>query len=281
MPASLPSLDVPRNIARMDWGDLAPMVQDRLTASFGEYVSEEPASAGRSLSFASKMRFRDQSTGAERQVFVKAVPSSHEGQFRLCEGEIAIQGMLGRRGASIPETFSTWTMTPAFGETWRVMAYEVIANSHSPGNPWTEREFRQIGDAILEMVPHLTAPELVPRIKPLVASAWSWSDLRGWQLVPRQLDPYVDALDDLHNHLAAAVDGDHVVHADMAESNVLLAGERTFLIDWNPKLSQPWTMWVDLASGGPCARHRRQPRLRRAPAHQTHPAGTHHGGDRR
>ncbi|MEV6812964.1 aminoglycoside phosphotransferase family protein [Micromonospora sp. NPDC051296] len=212
---------------RIAWTAIPPEVRtavERLTGS--TVVGATDQSGGFSEGLATRLRL-----ASGQDVFVKAVSSLTApgvARFHRQEGEIA------RRlpsSAPVPRLLSSYD-----DGTWVTLLFEYI-NGSLPAQPWRGDEFERIMSAVSAMAHALTP-------SPIGASATARPRLGGWpQLTTGEelttlarLSPWAaDHLDDLIKLEAAAVGtvaGDTLLHGDLYPFNILLTGQRAYVIDW-------------------------------------------------
>jgi aminoglycoside phosphotransferase (APT) family kinase protein len=168
--------------------------------------------------------------------FVKA--ASVRAQRAIAEAYRAEARGLRALPAAAPAPRLTWAHDPADGgEEWVVLGIEHVA-ARQPARPWTDGDL----DACAAMLQQL-ATDLSPAPEELELAA-ATEDFAPWPALWDRLRgglPQVTGLAAYHQEaarLAAAfrdvVAGPAVVHGDVRDDNLLLAGDgRVLLCDWN------------------------------------------------
>src|SRR5690606_401369 len=132
---------------------------------------------------------------------------------------------------------------------WVALVFEDVEGRH-PATPWRRGELDLVLAAVRRMGAALTpAPVEVPSIEERFDDSF-----RGWRRLlgehPAGLDPRalarLAALAELEAGWADAAAGDTLLHADLRADNLLVAGERVYVVDW------PWACrgaaWFDVLS---------------------------------
>jgi hypothetical protein len=183
-----------------------------------------------------------------RRVFIKAVsedanPDSHKIHRR--EGR-----NLAALPAAVPAPRLLWTFDDL---GWVALCLEDIDGRH-PGEPWTEHDLDLVIRSVEEMSRILTpspiaTKQTVPEFFERTINGWQVALARG----EKALDPWalrnLERLAELETRAPQSTAGDALVHCDIRADNLLIAGERVFVLDW------PWVRtgaaWVDLVAMAP------------------------------
>jgi aminoglycoside phosphotransferase (APT) family kinase protein len=191
-----------------------------------------------------------------RRVFVKAVselanpdtPTMHRREARI----------VAALPASAPVPRLLWTYEDA---GWVALAFEDVDGRH-PGDPWTEFDLTLVVDALKRMAVDLTPSPIETEA---TAPGAFESHINGWRKAldrgEHRLDQWclnhLTHLAQLESMAPAAVAGKTLLHFDSRADNLLIAGERVFVIDWpHARLGAAWVDWVAMCpsvamQGGP------------------------------
>lgn len=229
---------------RVHWEDVPKPVRTALEDRLGTRVVEaQTQPQGFSPGLAARLRLAD-----GRRVFMKAVseaanpdtPDIHRREARI----------LAALPASIPAPRLLWTYD---ANGWVALCLEDIEGRH-PLEPWTEADLRIVIGTVTQMGADLTPSP--------VAVEWTAAHgfdktINGWQLAlhrgERRLDAWclrnLERLARLESDAPAASAGDTLLHFDVRADNLLIAGDRVFVLDW------PWARtgarWIDLVAMAP------------------------------
>jgi Phosphotransferase enzyme family len=129
-------------------------------------------------------------------------------------------------------------------------------DGRAPALPWQQRELTRVVAAIDELARILT-PSPIPDA-PTLGEAddkdfWGWRDLSGTGPPAATLPPWalrhLDQLAGLEPSWHPASEGDTLIHCDLRADNLLLTGDKVWVVDW------PWGCtakpWVDVANLAP------------------------------
>lgn len=198
---------------------------------------------GFSPGLAARLRLSD-----GRRVFLKAVsekanpdtPGIHRREARIL--------------AALPLTAPIARMLWSYDDKgWVALCLEDVDGRH-PGDPWTDADLDLVIATIekmsLELTPSPVATtETVPEFFSRTVNGWrialdrSEHRLEAWEL--RNLAQ----LAHLEAQAPALTRGDALVHCDVRADNLLIAGDRVFVLDW------PWARvgaaWIDLVAMAP------------------------------
>jgi aminoglycoside phosphotransferase (APT) family kinase protein len=214
---------------RVHWDDLPPEVraafERRLGASVVEAVTQR---GGFSPGLAARLRLSDR-----RRVFLKAVsesanPDSHHIHRR--EGRI-----VAALPSSAPVPRFLWSHDEG---GWVALCFEDV-DGRPPAEPWTEGDLQLVVGALREMSAALTPSPIA--VEETAGEAFA-RGINGWQTA---IDRGEDRLDrwcmdnlgrlaDLEARAPDAAAGDTLLHFDLRADNLLLAGDRVYVVDW------PW-----------------------------------------
>ncbi len=198
-----------------------------------------------------------------RRAFLKAVSPEPNPEAPLVH----------RREISIVNALPTATPVPRLlwshdegDDGWVVLAFEDIDGRH-PTQPWQTDELDRVVAAMEELAATLT-PSPVPAAAVGTAGNRFATDRRGWRLLrderPSRLDRLdewsrrnLDALIGMESTIEDAIEGDTLLHQDLRSDNILLAGDRTWFVDWpHARIGAAWLEVVTFApsvtmQGGP------------------------------
>jgi aminoglycoside phosphotransferase (APT) family kinase protein len=233
----------PARGVRLPWRQLPVPVRLAIEQAVGSPIVEvTERTGGFSPGIAAGLELRD---GTLR--FVKATSSElNPDSYRIYEMEAEIAGALP---AAIP--------APRLLDRLQVGSWIALLFEYAPGRPprepWDAGELRAVLDLLAELPGLLTpSPLPVPTADELFGNAFhSWRRLyqAGRPLTGRLpdgewIDRNLAALAELEAGWAQAVAGNSLVHADLRADNLLIDGDRIWLLDW------PWACraqpWFDL-----------------------------------
>jgi Phosphotransferase enzyme family len=212
----------------------------RLGARVVEAVTQPQ---GFSPGLAARLRLED-----GRRVFLKAVteeanpdtPDIHRREARIL--------------AALPATAPIARLLWSHDEMgWVALCLEDIDGRH-PYEPWTDRDLDLVIDCVQKMSRDLTpSPIQVEDTLP----AFFRLTLNGWRIALERGETRLDAwaqrnlgrLAELEGLAPGVVAGDALVHCDIRADNLLIAGDRVYVLDW------PWARigasWIDLVAMAP------------------------------
>lgn len=234
----------PARGVRMPWRRLPERVRQAIEQAAGapiERVVERPG--GFSPGVAARLRLRD---GSSR--FVKATGGDlNPDSYRIYQMEAAITAGLPER-VPAPRLLDTVEV-----DGWLALLFEFLPG-RPPRQPWRPGELRSVLNALAEL-PGLLTPSPLP--VPTAAEQFGDS-FHGWRRLAQDrqagllerlpfgswVDDRLLELADLEAGWEQAVAGDCLVHADLRADNLLLGGDRVWVVDW------PWACraqpWLDL-----------------------------------
>ena len=213
----------------------------RLGARVVEAVTQP---SGFSPGLAARVRLED-----GRRVFLKAVseeanpdtPDIHRREARI----------LAALPATAPIARLLWTYDDM---GWVALCLEDVDGRH-PHEPWTVHDL----DLVIACVEKMSR-DLAPSPIPLddTVPTFFRRTVNGWRIALERRETRLDAwalrnldrLAELETRAPGVVDGDALVHCDIRADNLLIAGDRVYVLDW------PWARigaaWVDLVAMAPC-----------------------------
>ncbi|HEV2140158.1 MAG TPA: phosphotransferase [Candidatus Dormibacteraeota bacterium] len=214
--------------------------EERLGARVIEAVTQPQ---GFSPGLAARLRLDD-----GRRVFLKAVsekanpdtPDIHRREARIL--------------AALPATAPIARLLWSYDEMgWVALCLEDVDGRH-PHDPWTDHDLDLVIARVEKMSRDLTpSPIKVDGSVPLFFRR----TINGWGIAlerrETRLDSWalrnLDRLAELESRAPGVVDGDALVHCDVRADNLLIAGDRVYVLDW------PWARigaaWVDLVAMAP------------------------------
>lgn len=217
----------------------------------GKVVRAATSPTGFSPGLAARLQLSD-----GRRVFLKAVseranpdsPSMHRGEATI----------VAALPAAAPVPRLLWTYDE---DGWVALCFEDVEGRH-PHEPWTEHDLSLIVAALKAMAVTLTPSPIA--ITATAADALE-ENVNGWQLARRRgeerLDPWCSRnlarLAELEARGPAASEGSTLLHFDTRADNLLIAGERVYVVDWpSACIGAAWVDWVAMApsvtmQGGP------------------------------
>lgn len=237
---------------RVHWEDLPRWVRNAIEERLGGTVVEAVTQPGGfSPGLAARLVVDD-----GRRVFVKAVseaanpdtPAMHRREARIVAGLPAV--------APVPRLL--WTYDD---HGWVALAYEDVDGRH-PGAPWTDVDLRLVVEALQEMSRVLTPSPIATEA---TASGAFERGINGWRIAmlrgEKRLDPWcmkhLARLADLESRAPAAAAGETLLHFDTRADNLLVAGDRVFVLDWpHARVGAAFVDWLAMApsvamQGGP------------------------------
>ncbi|MDA0632492.1 phosphotransferase [Nonomuraea sp. MCN248] len=228
----------PATGTRVPWLDVHPRVRAAVGDFLGGRVVDAVTQDG---GFSPGAAVRVRADGG-RRAFVKAVgPGPNPDSPGIYRTEAAIAAALP---ASVP---APRLLTTFEVDGWVALVFEEVEGRH-PEIPWRRDELDLVLAAVRRMSAELTpAPIDVPAIQERLGDSFSgWRKLLGEDTTG--LDPWalrhLDALAALESGWGEAAAGDTLLHSDLRADNLLVSGERVYVVDW------PWACrgvsWFDL-----------------------------------
>lgn len=238
------SSNPPAEGVRVNWEELPPEVRAALERRLGSpVVSAITQPKGFSPGLAARLVLED-----GRRCFVKAVseaanpdtPDIHRREARI----------LADLPAEAHAPRLLWTYD---AEGWVALCLEDIDGRH-PAEPWTEDDLGFVISTLKRMAADLTPSPI--QLEATAAQGFE-EDINGWQLArarhENRLDGWclrnLDRLAELEAQAPRAASGDTLLNFDVRADNMLLAGERVYVLDW------PWARigarWIDLLGMAP------------------------------
>jgi aminoglycoside phosphotransferase (APT) family kinase protein len=160
--------------------------------------------------------------------------------------------------ASVPAPRFLWSHED---HGWVVLCFEDI-EGRQPFIPWTEPDLSLVITALQEVARDLT-PSPIKTVE--TASAAFKSNINGWKRALKRgetrLDPWcfkhLAKLAELESQAPRASVGETLLHFDIRADNLIIAGDRVYLVDWPwARLGAAFVDWVGMApsvamQGGP------------------------------
>jgi aminoglycoside phosphotransferase (APT) family kinase protein len=237
---------------RVHWDDIPRQVRDALESRLGARVAQATTQpAGFSPGLAARLRLDD-----GRRVFVKAAhesanpdtPQIHRNEARIV--------------AALPETAPVPRFLWSYDEGgWIALCFEDVDGRH-PHEPWTEADLSLVVAALRKMAEALTPAPIDPGV---TAADGFRGIINGWQKArqrqEKRLDPWalrnLARLAELEAWAPEASAGETLLHFDIRADNILIEGERVYVVDWPwARVGAAWIDWVGMApsvamQGGP------------------------------
>jgi hypothetical protein len=183
-----------------------------------------------------------------RRVFIKAVseeanpdtPEIHRREARI----------LAALPAKAPAPRLLWTYDD---RGWVALCLEDVAGRH-PSEPWTEGDLGLVTECLRRMALDLTPSPIA--VTETAAEAFA-SGINGWQKAllrgEERLDAWslrnLESLAELEARAPLASAGDTLLHFDMRADNLLIAGDRVYVLDWPWVRTGAW--WIDSVGMAP------------------------------
>ncbi|WP_227422964.1 phosphotransferase family protein [Pengzhenrongella sicca] len=235
--------------SRLGWRDLPRAVRARIAELAGaEVIAETSATSGFSPGFAAVLEL-----GNGHEIFVKAVSAEQNPVSpELARREITVATALP---PEVPAPALLWSDDDG---TWVLLGFEAV-HGRSPEQPWRAPDVARVLAALGDLA---AARPVDPHGLQPIAVALA-DDFRGWRTISAaahstQVDEtgrrgergawvleHVDDLAAWESAWPEAALGTALVHGDLRADNVLLDGDRTWLVDWpHATIGAPW---LDLA----------------------------------
>ena len=200
-------------------------IEERLGARVVQATTQP---GGFSPGLAARMRLDD-----GRRVFVKAVsqkanpdtPDIHRQEARI----------VAALPLSAPVPRLMWTYDEA---GWVALCFEDVEGRH-PREPWTDQDLSLVIAAVSKMARDLTpspiaTAETAPKAFERFINGWRVAQERGEDRLDLWCSKNLARLVELESQAPAAAAGNTLLHFDTRADNLLIAGERVYVVDW------PW-----------------------------------------
>jgi aminoglycoside phosphotransferase (APT) family kinase protein len=236
----------------VEWADVPPKVRRDIERRLGSRVVEAVTQRGGfSPALAARLRLADGS-----RVFLKAVsedanPDSHH-----------IYRQEARVVAALPPTVPSPPFRWLYDRHgWVALCFDDVDGRH-PHDPWTEGDLDVVVRGLRAMSAALTPSPIV--VDESAADAFA-GVLNGWVIAlergETRLDPWarrnLNRLAHVELGTPSAVGGESLVHFDLRADNILISGDRVWVVDWPvARFGAAWVDWVAMApsvemQGGP------------------------------
>lgn len=242
----------PAEGVRVHWEQLPEPVRSAIEKRLGGKVVEAVTQPGGfSPGLAARLRLDD-----GRRVFVKAVseaanpdtPTMHRREARI----------VAALPASAPVPRLLWTYDQA---GWVALAFEDVDGRH-PGAPWTDADLAMVVAALKKLSIDLTpSPIAIEATAPgaftHAINGWGIALERGEKRMDRWCVKHLARLAELESKAPAASAGGTLLHFDTRADNLLVAGNRVFVLDWpHARVGAAFVDWLAMApsvamQGGP------------------------------
>ncbi|MFT4287999.1 phosphotransferase family protein [Nocardioides sp.] len=228
MPAALPTtFPHGRTARRLDWPHLPPLVRRAVERRLGSRVTDSMSQdAGFTPGLASVVICEDGS-----RHFVKAASTKAQRPFAEAYREEARR--LRTLPRSLPAPRLLWVHD---ADDWVVLGIEYV-EGRAPARPWTEADLAACSSMLVDAAAALTpAPGLG-----LATFAEEFASFPDYWTGLRDV-PHAGEAAALAGRLAEIATGDTLVHTDVRDDNLILAGDGSvWLCDWNwPVLGPAW-----------------------------------------
>ncbi|HSS60419.1 MAG TPA: hypothetical protein VLK30_03060 [Candidatus Limnocylindrales bacterium] len=183
-----------------------------------------------------------------RRCFLKAVhesanpdtPDIHRREARI----------LASLPSSAPVARLLWTYDEG---GWVALCLEDVDGRH-PHEPWTEGDLAMVVATLNRMAADLTPSPI--QVDESAAQAFA-TNINGWRVAlqrnERGLEPWVlenlPLLAELESRAPEAARGDTLLNFDVRADNLLIAGDRVYVLDWPWARTGSW--WIDLVAMAP------------------------------
>jgi aminoglycoside phosphotransferase (APT) family kinase protein len=237
---------------RVHWEQLPDWVRRTIETRLGGNVVEAVTQPGGfSPGLAARLRLND-----GRRVFVKAVSEKSNPDTPVMHRREA--QIVAALPASAPVPRLLWTHDEG---GWVMLAFEDVDGRH-PGAPWTEADLALVVNALRKMAADLTPS---PIATGATASGAFEGDINGWRIALERGEERLDRwavkhlarLADMESLAPAAAAGETLLHFDTRADNILIAGDRVFVLDWpSARIGAAFVDWLIMApsvamQGGP------------------------------
>ncbi|GAA3210967.1 aminoglycoside phosphotransferase family protein [Actinocorallia longicatena] len=239
----------PATGVRLAWSEVPGWLHEEVAELLGARVAEAVTQRGGfSPGVAARLRLTDGSRAFVKAVSAEANPDSPD----IHRAEIRIASALP------PEVPAPRLLGSVDRDGWVALLFEDI-DGRMPAQPWDPAELDRVLDAVTRLAETLTpAPLAAPPTAERVGAGF-----HGWRTLlhasPDELgrvDPWarrhLAELAEAEETWADAVAGDTLAHGDLRADNLLLTGDRVYVVDW------PWAglaaPWFDLMAMLPSVR---------------------------
>ncbi len=229
---------------RVHWKDLPRDVRAALEERLGSRVVQATTQPmGFSPGLAARLVLED-----GRRFFVKAVseaanpdtPDIHRREARI----------LAMLPAVAPVPRLLWTYDEG---AWVALCLEDVEGRH-PHEPWTEGDLSLVISVLKKMARDLTPSPI--EVDQTAAGAFA-SHINGWQLARERGETRLDSwclrnlerLAELESQAPRASHGDTLLNFDVRADNLLISGERVYVLDWPWARRGAW--WIDMLCMAP------------------------------
>ena len=232
---------------RLPWSDLPPSVRRWAEAELGSPVVDAVSQPGGfSPGVAARLRCADGT-----RAFCKAVSALTNAESpEMHRREAAITAALPP-SAPVPRLLSSYD-----DGTWVALLFADVDGRH-PSLPWRDDELTLVMEALAGLSQLLT-PSPLPDVSTLATQYEH--DFSGWRRLAAgpatgidDLDPWsrrhLGRLAAIESRWADAGAGSTLLHCDVRADNLLLSGERVWLVDW-PAASRG-AAWFDVVAFAP------------------------------
>jgi hypothetical protein len=224
-----------RTARRLDWDLLPPVLRREIERRVGSrVVSADSAGAGFTPGFASVLTCADGS-----RHFVKAASRKAQRPFAETYGEEARR--LRALPPGVPSTRLRWTHQD---ELWVVLGLEYV-DGRNPSRPWHRDDLERCLDALEPFADCTPPPALaLPALEDELAGC-----LTCWgPVAARSPDlPHLTEARALAEGFREAVAGEALVHTDVRDDNLMLAGGGALVCGWGwPARGAAWVDTVTL-----------------------------------
>lgn len=245
------SSNPPARGVRIHWDELPGHIRDAIEDRTGGRVVEAVTQAGGfSPGLAARLLLED-----GRRVFVKAVSEKANPDTPAMHRREAVVVAAMPDSAPVPRL--QWTYE---NDGWVVLGFDDVDGRH-PSLPWQEDDLDLVVRALQEMSALLTPS---PIDSPTASSRFA-GHIQGWKRAlarkEARLDPWVlrnlERLAKLEALAPAAAAGETLLHFDTRADNLLISGNRLYVIDWpSACIGAAWIDWMGMApsvamQGGP------------------------------
>lgn len=246
------SSSVPAEGRRQHWDQVPAEVRAALEERLGSPVVEAVTrKTGFSPGLAARLLLRDGS-----RVFLKAVSEQANPDSPAMHRREA--GVVGSLPPDVPVPRLRWIYDE---RGWVALCFDDVVGRH-PAEPWSGGDLDMVANALQQMSRMLTPSPIA--MDATAAHAFAEA-VNGWQIALRRgedrLDPWcvrnLSRLAELESAAPEASHGETLLHFDTRADNILIAGDRVYVVDWpSARIGAPWVDWVAMApsvtmQGGP------------------------------